>query len=105
MWNNEKGLDAAQKQCTNGTAAVQNYGEQLWEALSYVGSDQETFKKADLIKWVTKECHLAKRTADLYVAAFFAYCLACPEEFSGPRSRLVRVRHGLYRLDDGVPLD
>jgi hypothetical protein len=100
-WTNPRGLAAANRQVTSGAWAVQSHGPDIWDHICAIGSHNEPFRPHRLVTpWLAAANHIKERTAQMYVGAFLAYCIAAPEDFSGPASKLVRIRRGLYRLED-----
>lgn len=99
-WTDPRGLAAAKSAMTTGDYTVKRHGPDIWDMVCYLGCTGEGFRPREIATRYAREQHLAPKTAKQYVNAFIAYCLAAPDEFSGPASRLVRVRRGFYRLED-----
>jgi len=99
-FSNPIGLKAAYNQLTNGFGP---HGPEIWDTVAAVGCHGNRFKAKQVVDSLKRDelRHLARRTVQQYVNAFFAYCLAAPEDFSGPASKLVRTSRGYYKLVDG----
>lgn len=100
QWNNEAGLDAARPKFTGAVAAVQNHGDMIWEAMCVHECNGGTFTTQQIVQDCMIDCGVSQITAYQYVMAFFAYCQAAWIDFSGPASRLTRVRRGVWRMTD-----
>jgi hypothetical protein len=77
-------------------------GDQVWDTVCYLGCGGETFTTQQVEQSLQRHCGFKPKTAQLYFNRFVRYAMANPDEFSGPKSKLVRVRHGVYRLDDNA---
>lgn len=99
QWCSPIGRKAARRQCSSGERAIEVYGDIIWEYITAIGCYGETFRRADVEQWFGREMGFAKRTATLYVGAFFAYCRAVPEQFSGPASVLTKSGCRFYLAD------
>jgi len=71
----------------------------IWDTICYHGAGGETFHTRDIERALVEEGFKPK-TAALYFNRFVHWAQANPDEFSGPASKIVRVSHGRYRLDD-----
>jgi hypothetical protein len=76
--------------------------EAIWDSVTFVGLDGP-FRTRTMIEELAAACKWSRKTASCYWSDWTRWALAHPEEFHGPVSRLVRIRHGLYQLVDGVP--
>jgi len=95
-FDNPKGLHAA-RSYSNGEYGVRTHAETIWNSMTF---NDNGFTVASIAKDLQKETGLMPKTAQTYVAAFFRYCRAAPEEFSGPSSRLIKIGQGKYALAD-----
>ena len=77
------------------------YGPKIWDIMTFWDNGFNVAFVAEKLCAVTD---LMPKTAHMYVTAFFAYCRAAPEEFSGPASKLTKVGQGKYMLTDNPEL-
>jgi hypothetical protein len=101
MWNNTEARAQVARQFTSALGALDTYGDDIWDTICFLGcGDGDEFTTQDVVGWVAKHNGLTQRTAYSYVTAFMMYARLAAQEFSGPKSRLQRVRRGVWRLDD-----
>jgi hypothetical protein len=75
-------------------------GDAIWDTICFMGCDGETFTTGQAQQMLQRHHGFKPKTAQLYFNYFVRYAMAHPDEFSGPKSKLVRVYSGVYRLDD-----
>jgi hypothetical protein len=97
-FQNPVGLAAARAQTTSGFST---YGPDLWDIITAISTHNEPFKATTVAEYLAKQKSLSWGTAYQYTRAFIAYARACPEEFTGPASRITKDRHGRFYLADG----
>lgn len=97
MFDNPIGLIAARRMVTGGIGAVKNYGERIWESMTF---RYDGFTTKQIVDDLIHETGIMPRTAYSYVMAFFAYCRAVPDDFSGPGSRLTKQGHRYILIDN-----
>lgn len=96
MFNNPVGIAAATK--INSTHSINLYGEYIWDRMC---ASYERFTTREIADQLVEKYGLAPRTARNYVVCFFAYCRACPNEFSGPATKLVKnCGSNSWKLED-----
>jgi hypothetical protein len=101
MWNNTAARAQVARQFTSALGALDTYGDDIWDTMCFLGAgDADEFTTQDVVERVAKHNGLTQRTAYSYVTAFMMYARLASHEFSGPKSRLQRVRRGVWRLDD-----
>lgn len=95
MFDNLIGLKAAKRQSTSGFS---RYGEDIWDRMTTMQGVFTFDKVVDAFH--SDHPDLSRSTCVLYCRAFFAYCKAVPEDFHGPKSRLVRGPFPTWYLED-----
>ena len=73
---------------------------EIWDSITAAGCMGEPFKLSEIAYQLSKKSYLRPYTARDYVRLFRIFAEHEPEHFSGPKSKLVRIKAGLYRLDD-----
>jgi len=105
LWNDPTGRALAARQFTGGLSALDHYGEDVWDCITWLGREGRNFTVTELVADFSRQNpHLAARTANQYVRAFWCYARAAQHTFSGPQSRLHRVHPRVWRLVDGPEL-
>ena len=101
MWSDAAARAQVRRQFTSAIGALDKYGDDIWDTICFLGcGDGDEFTTQDVVGMVAKHNGLTKRTAYSYVTAFMMYARLASHTFSGPKSRLQRVRRGVWRLDD-----
>lgn len=74
----------------------------MFEHVCFIGADGEQLAVADIINsYHAANPRRTRKAAELDWSAFKRYALANPNEFNGPRARLVQIRFGIYQLVNG----
>jgi hypothetical protein len=70
----------------------------IWDTICYHGCDG-VFETKDILNDLVRDGFKPK-TASLYFNRFVQWAIDNPNEFSGPKSKIVRLSTGQYKLDD-----